>query len=89
MLWRDEMDMSQRDERAFAVIFGHSKRVSDGDGLDACAEALARDEDADLNADEFTLRGRLRNRHGLRPPFHGWGELLREAWHLRHKDIVT
>jgi hypothetical protein len=57
--------------------------------LDACAEALAKDEDADLNADEFSLRGRLRNKHALRPPLHGWGELLREAWHLRHKDIVV
>jgi hypothetical protein len=63
------MQMTARDERNFARIFGHSKRVSDGDGLDACAEALARDEDADLNADEFTLRGRLRNRHGLSPRF--------------------
>jgi hypothetical protein len=83
------MKMTARDERNFAIIFGHSKRVSDGDGLDACAEALAMDEDADLNADEFTLRGRLRNRHGLRAPMHDWGALLREAWHLRHKDIVV
>jgi hypothetical protein len=66
------MQMTARDERAFAVIFGNSRRVSDGDGLDACAEALAKDEDADLNADEFTLRGRLRNKHALRPPLHGW-----------------
>jgi hypothetical protein len=83
------MQMSQRDERAFARIFGNSRRVSDGDGLDICAEALAKDEDADLNADEFTLRGRLRNKHGLRPPFHGWGELMREAYHLRNRDVVT
>jgi hypothetical protein len=83
------MQMTSRDERAFAVIFGHSKRVSDGDGLDACAEALAKDEDADLNADEYTLRGRLRNRHGLRAPMHDWGALMREAYHLRNKDVVT
>jgi hypothetical protein len=82
------MHMTSRDERAFAVIFGHSKRVSDGDGLDACAVALAKDEDADLNADEFTLRGRLRNRHGLRPPFHGWAELMREVYRLRNRDVV-
>jgi hypothetical protein len=82
------MQMSARDERAFAIIFGNSKRVSDGDGINTCAVALAADEDADLNADEYTLRGRLRNRHGLKPPLHGWGELLREAWHIRHKDIV-
>jgi hypothetical protein len=83
------MQMTERDQRNFAIIFGHSKRVSDGDGLDACAIALAGDEDADLNADEFTLRGRLRNKHGLRPPAHGWGELMREAYHLRNRDVVT
>jgi hypothetical protein len=83
------MNMTSRDERAFAVIFGRSKRVSDGDGIDACAIALAADEDADLNADEYTLRGRLRNRHGLRAPMHDWGALMREAWHLRNKDVVT
>jgi hypothetical protein len=87
------MRMTERDQKNFARVFGtpitgHAKSKTEGDGIDACAIALARDEAADLNADEFTLRGRLRNRHGLIPPLHGWGGLMREAWHIRNHDIA-